>query len=354
MDNGFAFLEAQLLQHGIHALGTENAHEVIFKGEIEPGPAGITLTAGTAAELIVDAAAFMALGADDEEAAGGDDLLLVGFDFCGNCGNAPGALGPFGNIGQIRGKAHVEIAAELNVGAAAGHVGGNGHGACNARLGDDGCFLFMVAGVQHIVRHAHGLEHGGQGFGFLNGGCAHQNRLAALAGILDGFDDGGIFFAGRAVDLIVFILAVNGHVGRDVDDLKLVDVHELVGFGGGRAGHARQLFVKPEIILEGDRGERHVFRLDGGVLLGFEGLVQAFRIAPSRHHAPGELVDDDDLIVLDDVVLVALEQLVGAQRLLHVVDDGDVLRVVKIVALQHSGSAKNLLQMFVALFRQGA
>jgi hypothetical protein len=44
--------------------------------------------------------------------------------------------------------------------------------------------------------------------------------------------------------------------------------------------------------------------------LGFERLVQAFRVAPARHHAAGELVDDDDFAVLDDVVLVALEQLV--------------------------------------------
>ena len=65
------------------------------------------------------------------------------------------------------------------------------------------------------------------------------------------------------------------------------------------------------------------------MLLGFERLVQAFGIAPARHHAAGELVDDDDLVVLDDVVLVALEQLVGAQALVDVVDDGDVLGVVE-------------------------
>jgi hypothetical protein len=46
--------------------------------------------------------------------------------------------------------------------------------------------------------------------------------------------------------------------------------------------------------------------------LGFKRLVLAFGVAPARHHAAGELVDDDDFIVLDDVVAVALEQLVGA------------------------------------------
>src|SRR3990170_2974937 len=73
MDNGLAFLEAQLLQHGINALRPENAHEIIFEGKIEPGTPGIALTTGTAAQLVVDAAAFMALGADDKETAGADD-----------------------------------------------------------------------------------------------------------------------------------------------------------------------------------------------------------------------------------------------------------------------------------------
>ena len=57
------------------------------------------------------------------------------------------------------------------------------------------------------------------------------------------------------------------------------------------------------------------------MLLGLERLVQAFGIAPARHHAAGELVDDDDLVVLDDIILVALEELVGAQRLVDVMND---------------------------------
>ena len=45
------------------------------RGDVEPGLAGVALTAGTAAELVVDAAGFVALGADDEQAAGLADLL---------------------------------------------------------------------------------------------------------------------------------------------------------------------------------------------------------------------------------------------------------------------------------------
>ena len=120
-------------------------------------------------------------------------------------------------------------------------------------------------------------------------------------------------------------------------NFEIVNVLELVGLGHRRAGHAGKLLVHAEIILERDRGERLVLRLDRLMLLGLERLVQAFRIAPARHHAAGELVDDDDLAVAHDVVLVALEQLVRAQRLIDVVHDRDVLDVVKRVGLEQTG-----------------
>ena len=45
------------------------------------------------------------------------------------------------------------VAAELDVGAAAGHVGRDGHGAGNAGLGDDMRFLLVVARIEHQVRN---------------------------------------------------------------------------------------------------------------------------------------------------------------------------------------------------------
>ena len=89
------------------------------------------------------------------------------------------------------------------------------------------------------------------------------------------------------------------------------------------------------------------------VLLGLERLVQAFGVAPALHHAAGELIDDDDLVVLDDVVAVALEQLMRAQRLLHVVDHGHVLDVVERFPLEHAGLVQQLLDLLVTGLGQG-
>ena len=248
---------------------------------------------------------------------------------------------------------HVGVAAELNVGAAAGHVGGDGHRAGNAGLGDDMRLLLVIAGVQHLVRDLVLLQELRQDFRFLDRGGADQHRLAALLRFLDQRDDGPVFLLRRAIDLVVLVVADHVHVGRHLDHVEAVDVHELVGLGRRRAGHAGELLVEAEIILEGDRGERLVLGLDGDVLLGLERLVQAFGVAAALHHAAGELVDDDHLVVLDDVVAVALEQRVGAQRLLHVVDDGDVLDVVERLALEHAGLGEKLLDMLVAGLGQG-
>jgi hypothetical protein len=64
MDDRLALLEPELLEHAVHALGTEDAHQVILKRKEEFGVARVALTAGTAAQLIVDAPAFVTLGAE--------------------------------------------------------------------------------------------------------------------------------------------------------------------------------------------------------------------------------------------------------------------------------------------------
>ena len=51
------------------ALAAEQAHQVVLAGDEELGGAGVALTARAAAQLVVDAAGFVALGADDVQAA---------------------------------------------------------------------------------------------------------------------------------------------------------------------------------------------------------------------------------------------------------------------------------------------
>lgn len=88
--------------------------QFIFEGDEEAGGAGVALPAGAAAELAIDAAGFVAEGADDVEAA--------------EIGNA---------------------VAEADIDAAASHIGGDGDGAAFAGASDEAGFGFFVGGVEN-------------------------------------------------------------------------------------------------------------------------------------------------------------------------------------------------------------
>ena len=151
------------------------------------------------------------------------------------------------------------------------------------------------------------LQQTGQLFRLLDGNGADQNGLAALLKFLD--------FLGRVAELLLFgpvdhvliLLADQRPIGRDDGDIEIVDLLELGRFGFRRTGHAGELLVHAEVVLEGDGGEGLVLALDLDVFLGFDGLVQTVAPAAAGHQAAGEFVDDDHLAVFDDVIVVALE-----------------------------------------------
>ena len=225
------------------------------------------------------------------------------------------------------------VAAELDVDAAAGHVRRDRDRAGAARLGDDLALALGVLGlgVEHRVLDAALGELAGEVLGDLDGDRADEDRLALLVPGGDLLGDRVPLAVLGLVDLIVAVLADHRPVRRDLHDGQLVDLHELGRLGEGGAGHARELVVHPEVVLEGDLGERLVLLLDAHPLLRLDRLVQALRPAAAVEDAAGELVDDLHLAVDDGVVLVALVERLGLQRLLEVVDEVAVLGAVEVL-----------------------
>ena len=72
----------------------------------------------------------------------------------------------------------------------------------------------------------------------------------------------------------MLVLARDGAVGRNLYNAQLVDFHEFLGLGQRRAGHAGELVVEAEIVLESDAGEGHVLRLDRAAFFGLDRLMQ--------------------------------------------------------------------------------
>ena len=194
-------------------------------------------------------------------------------------------------------------------------------------------------------RDAAPLEHLREDLALLDADRADQDRAARL-GHLDDFVDQRVELGVLvAEDQVRVVVADHRPVGGDGDHLEAVDLVELLLLGHGRAGHAGQLVVEAEVVLEGDRGQGHRLALDAQAFLGLDGLVEALRPAAAGHLAAGELVDDDDLAVLDDVVAVALVERVRPQRLLEVARQARVGADVVDV-----GDAEQLLDLVDALF----
>ena len=99
---------SQRVKHRDHPLGTEQAHQVILQRNIKSGRAGIALTAGTPAQLVIDTSGLMPLRTDDHQAAGCLCFLI-----------------------------------QLNIRTAARHVGGNRNRPVQARVRHDLCLLLM-------------------------------------------------------------------------------------------------------------------------------------------------------------------------------------------------------------------
>ena len=76
--DGNAFGHAQAVHQGLDALAAEHAQQVVFEREEEARGARIALAAGAAAKLVVDAPGLVALGAEDVQAAEGDDFIVLG------------------------------------------------------------------------------------------------------------------------------------------------------------------------------------------------------------------------------------------------------------------------------------
>ena len=154
---------AEAVEDAVDAVAGEQAHEVVLGGEEEARLAGVALAAGAAAQLVVDPARLVALGAADEQAAGLEDLLAVLLDLrldarqdLGEALVVVGVAGLEAELGQLELREVLGVAAELDVDAAAGHVGGDRDRAGAAGLGDDLALALgeLGLGVEHRVRDA--------------------------------------------------------------------------------------------------------------------------------------------------------------------------------------------------------
>src|SRR6266571_1313905 len=361
--DGLVLRPLQAVHDPPDALRGEQPHEVVLQREVELRGARVALAARPAPQLVVDAAGLVALRAQDVEAPDLHDLVVLGVGLgleLAEDGLVLGlvllallrfhvehqvpvvveAAGGHLLAGQVLG-----VAAQEDVHASPGHVGGHRDRPEPPRLGHDHGLLLVVLRVQHVVGDAPATEVPGQALGLLDRHRADQDRLALLVAFRDVLGDRPPLGVLALVDEVLLVVADHGAVGGDLHHAQLVDLLELHQLGLGRPGHAGELVVHPEVVLDGDGGEGLVLLLDPDALLGLDGLVEALGVPAALQDPTGELVDDLHLAVGDDVVDVALVELLGPQRVLEVVHQRRVHVLVQVL------DAQDLLDLAHALFR---
>ena len=171
-------------------------------------------------------------------------------------------------------------------------------------------------------------------FGFFDGDRTDEDRLALRVGFDDLVDDGVELAVLGLVDDVVMVDTDHRLVGRDLDRVQVVDLGELVCFGHGGTGHTGQLLVQTEVVLEGDGGKGLALSLDIDVFLRLDGLVETFVVAAAVHDTTGELIDDEDFAVTDDVVDVLVHDAVGTDGLVDVVEQLGVLGIGQVLDVE--------------------
>ena len=151
----FAFRHFQLVHDGAQTLTSKDAQQGIVERQVEARGTGIALTTGATAQLVVDAARFVAFGTDDVQTAGSEHLIVRLLPFGTHFGDFRVAFGRRQRFVVLDRRSRLfDTATEHDVGTTTGHVGGDGDHTRSTGFNDDFCFAGMLLGVEHVVHQA--------------------------------------------------------------------------------------------------------------------------------------------------------------------------------------------------------
>ena len=190
--------------------------------------------------------------------------------------------------------------------------------------------------VEHRVGDLGPLQHFAQHLRFINGDRTHKYRLPPVIEFLDLLDHGLIFFPLTFIDDIGKIFSDHRHICRHHNDFQFIDIMEFGRFRIGRSRHSCKFIIHAKKVLKRHRGEGLVFLRHTNALLCLHGLVQPVTPTTARHHASGELVHNDHLIVLDHILDVLFKQPVGLDKLLGGVEEFRGLHIALFQLLEKS------------------
>ena len=223
---------------------------------------------------------------------------------------------------------------QLDIRTTAGHVGCDSDGTVLSGVCNDGSLELMELRIQDVVLDTATLQHTADQLGGIDVDGTDQNRCTGLVDTNRFIHDGLELFLLRLINRIIEVDTLYRLVGRDTDDIHVIDVTELLLLGLCGTGHAGLLIKLVKEVLEGDRREGLRLTLDVHMLLRLDRLMETIAVTTARHDTSGELVDDEYLIILDHVVLITVHQVVCTKCQDHAVLDLQILRIREVLDME--------------------
>ena len=222
------------------------------------------------------------------------------------------------------------VSPQHDIRTASRHIRCNGNCSIFACLGDDFRFFFMIFRVKYFMLNTLLHQQLAQIFGFFNGNGSDQNRLSFFVGCCYVAEQRFIFSIYGFINGIGVIDSHNRLIRRNYNNVQRVDIVKFAFFRKRRTCHSRKLAIHAEKVLEGDCRLRHAFLFDLDVLFCLDCLVKSFIIASSKHQTARKFIDDDNAVIFNDVVNVALHNAMRLQRLIDVMRNRCVFGIGKI------------------------
>jgi len=250
---------------------------VRLQGQIETTLTGVTLTTGASAELIINTARVVSLGAEHVQST--ELTNLVAFFVADGLEHRERGLVSRVELFGIGREAPTlcfatsesfVVATEHDVDATSGHVGSHRDGVLASGLRHDLGLAKVLLRVQDLVGDAGLREFAREELGLLHRRGTEQHGLALVTAFAHVVDDRGEFRGLGLEDQVRLVHTNEWLVRGDRHDRKFVGVTELRRFGLRRTGHAGQLLVEAEVVLQRDGRPGVILLLDPHPLFGFD------------------------------------------------------------------------------------
>ena len=185
------------------------------------------------------------------------------------------------------------IFTQFDICPATGHVGCNRNitdhlsvssGVLPAGLFNDTRLTLMLLGIEDLVVSSIFLRQSiADRLALFDTHRTDKHRPTRRTHLANIIDDSVELFGYRLINQVVLVVANTRLVRRYYNDIQLVYIHKLVGFGIGGTGHPGNLPVKLKEVLQRNRRQRLGFFLDLDILFRLDRLVKPVRPLPAVH-----------------------------------------------------------------------